>query len=88
MDQTLTKIVIDEDHPVIEGILNSQKLDDETKLLALAEIDHLNNSDKMWRDGEYADDVDELFEWKDSDLGVNFWSEIQDKVFKAEKRSC
>lgn len=80
--------VFTEEHSVIEGILNSNKLDSETKLLAIAEILRLEASDKLWSDPEYKDDIDDLFEWADSELGIPFWEHIQDAAFTSGKREC
>jgi hypothetical protein len=76
-----------ENHPVIDGILNSNAVRNETKLLAVAELKRLESSDNVtWYD-KSAEDVDHLFEWNDSELGFDFWSSLQDKVF-SYSRSC
>jgi hypothetical protein len=85
MEQT----ILTEEHPVIEKILNTNKIDDETKLLAISALQALEESGLIWRDrARRAKDVDDIFEWYNSDLGVGFWVGIQDDVFDDGKRSC
>lgn len=81
-------LVLTEDHQVIKSILKSNRIDDVTRLQALADLNHLETINKLWEYPEYSDEVDELFEWDDSELGSTFWANIQDKVFKPEKRMC
>lgn len=85
MEETL---ILDESHPVISKILSSTKIDDETRLIAVGALNALEQNDKLWPHPENAEDVDDLFEWDDSDLGSKFWENIQDKVFAPEKRTC
>jgi hypothetical protein len=91
--------MITENSPVIRAIQNSSKIEDETALLAINEILSLEerNSVQSLRevhdgrgDGFNPDatDVDELFLWEESELGVQFWSSLQDDVFEAAKRTC
>lgn len=88
MAKKKTNLILDEDHYIVHNLLHSSKIDDLTRLTALAEINHLENSDKLWPYAEAAHDVDDLFEWHNSELGADFWSDIQDTVFESEKRTC
>lgn len=84
--------------PVFATILNSQKLTAETKLQAIDEIRTLADRHNLtplssFSDGRVgfnpeAKDIDEMFLWEESSLGVNFWQDIQDRVFETNKRSC
>lgn len=76
-----------EDHAVIAGILNTNSIDDKTKLLAITELKHLEQSDNVYWIDKHADNVDHLFEWENSELGSTFWSKLQDDVF-GYSRSC
>jgi hypothetical protein len=80
--------IFTEGHPVIEGILNANRITDEDKLTAIADILQLEHTGKLWPYPEDHDDVDELFEWDNSELGTDFWENIQDNAFESDKRSC
>ena len=83
--------MISKNHPVVKAIEESPNLDDVNKLLALSSIDILSRTPKQhligWFDKD-AQDVDEMFEWEDTELGSTFWSNVQDKVFEPDKRTC
>lgn len=85
----MEETVLTEDHPVIHKLLTTPRIDDEVRLVAVAALLALEESDQIWKDrAREAQDVDEVFEWKNSDLGVDFWMDLQDDVFNYGKRSC
>lgn len=85
--------VITENHPVIRAIQNSNELADDLKLLTYSELLHLAEKKPFESvlhfnfPDSLAEDIDEFFEWNDSELGVTFWGKIQDKVW-GHKRTC
>lgn len=85
----MEETILTEDHPVIEKLLFTDRIDDETRIIAVGALLALEESDQIWKDrARKAKDVDEVFEWEESDLGVDFWMDLQDEVFNYGKRSC
>jgi hypothetical protein len=91
--------MITETSPVVAKILSSNRIDDETKFLAITEILNLEERNKeqpFEPFSEYhahgfnpnASDIDEMFEWSKSELPMLFWVDLQDEVFTPAKRTC
>lgn len=64
------------DHPVVRAIENHETLDGETKLLALAEIDLMNQLGYANFQRDKSPDLSFLFMWNETQLGFDFWVKL------------
>lgn len=86
---------ITEKTPVVQQILNSERIDDLDKLIAISELLNLEQRvkngeqvrDAYFNNPNFLETGDESsliswFYWEDSELGHGFWNKIDDLLYE------